>query len=81
MMLAFGFALHQVEDRLEVDLALAERAVADEVLPAAEILEVHVHGDRKEVLDHFRGVGAAFLQLADVGRELEIPGVHASMIA
>ena len=59
----------------EIDLALTERAVAEEVLTAAVVLEVHVDDDRQEVLDDLRGVGAGLLQLADVGRELHVAGV------
>ena len=68
-------AFDHVEDRLEIDLAFAEWAVSGEVLPAFVILQVHVDRDWKKVPDDFRGVGAAFLELADVRRELAMPRV------
>ena len=69
-------AFDHVQDRLEIDLALSERAIPREMLAAAEVLEVHVDGDREEILDHLRRVGSALLQLADVRRELQVPGVR-----
>ena len=59
-------------------LPSTERAVAEERLAAAEVLQVHVMDDRQEVLDDLHRVGAALLELADVGPELHVPGVDGS---
>ena len=76
MMFAFGLAFSIVSRTdFEIDLAFAERAVAAHVLPALEVLEVHVVDDLREVLDELRGVGAALLRLADVGREMHVARV------
>src|SRR3954451_14758973 len=63
--------LHRVENTHEVDFPLPQRAVAREILAAAEVLQVHMDRDRGKVLDDLGRVGAALLQLADIGGELE----------
>ncbi len=78
MMFAFGFAcsiVSRIDFRSTVPMPSGR--IAAHVRTVDEILQVHVHGDRREVLDDLRRVGAAFLQLTDVGGELEDPRVDA----
>src|SRR5206468_6165654 len=74
-------ALHHVEDRLEIHVALTERAIAGEVRPADEVLQMHVHGDRQKVLHHLGRVSSTLLQLPDIRGEFQMRRVDASMAA
>ena len=69
--------LHRLQDRFQVDHTDAQWRIAAHVGSIDEVLEVHVHGDGGEVLHDLRRVRAAFLQLPNVGRELEDPRIDA----
>ena len=75
IMPAIGPPIHHVEDRGDVDLALSQRAVAQECLAAAVVLHVHVIDDRQKIFHHLHRIGAALLKLPDIRPELDVPRV------